>query len=80
MHSDLPAQTPHLSSAFQQAIEAVEALSIEDQQILLDLLHRRLVNDRRNILSQEVAEIRQEYAEGNVRFGSISDFLQELDG
>jgi hypothetical protein len=56
-----------------------KALSLDDQQTLLDLLHKRLVNHRRNSLSQEVAEIRQEYTEGNVRFGSVSDFLQELD-
>ncbi len=30
------------TSAFQQAIESVENLSLEDQEILLDLLQKRL--------------------------------------
>lgn len=30
-------------SAFQQAIAAVEALSLEDQKMLLNILHKRLI-------------------------------------
>lgn len=71
--------TTYSNSAFQQAIEAVEALSLEDQQALLELLQRRLADQQRQALSQEIAEVRQEYAEGKVRFGSVSDFLAELD-
>lgn len=71
--------TTHSSSAFQQAIEAVEALPLADQQALLELLQRRLADQQRRALSQEVAEVRQECAEGKVRFGSVSDFLAELD-
>lgn len=67
------------TSAFQQAIETIEALSQEDQEILLKLLHQRLRDRRRQQLAQDIAEVRQEYAQGNVQFGSVSDFLTELD-
>lgn len=66
-------------SQFQQALEAVEALSLEDQSMLLDILHKRLRQQRRNELLKEVAEVRQDYAQGNVKFGSIADFMAELD-
>lgn len=69
----------HKTSAFQQAIDAVEALSIEDQEMLLDVLHKRLANHRQKVLVQEVSEVRQEYAHGNVQFGTVADFLAELD-
>ncbi len=67
------------TSAFQQAIETVEKLSLEEQEILLDTLQKRLHQQRRVILSQEIKEIRQELAEGNVKFGSVDRFLKELD-
>ncbi len=67
------------TSAFQQAIETVEKLSLEEQEILLDTLQKRLHQQRRVILSQEIKEIRQELAEGNVKFGSVDRFLEELD-
>ncbi|MBE9163764.1 hypothetical protein [Tychonema sp. LEGE 06208] len=67
------------TSQFQQALEAVEVLSLEDQVMLLDILQNRLRQQRRNELLKEVAEVRQEYAEGNVKFGSVADLMAELD-
>jgi len=67
------------NSAFQQAIETVEKLSLEEQQILLETLQKRLHQQRRSLLSQEIEQIRQEVVQGNVKFGSVEQFLEELD-
>jgi hypothetical protein len=67
------------TSQFKQALETVEFLSLEDQVMLLDILQNRLRQQRRNELLKEAAEVRQEYAEGNVKFGSVVDFMAELD-
>lgn len=67
------------TSQFQQALEAVEVLSLQDQAMLLDILQNRLRQQRRNELLKEVAEVRQEYDECNVKFGSVADFMAELD-
>jgi len=66
-------------SAFQQAIESVESLSLEDQEILLDLLQKRLHQEKRTKLSQEIREVRQEFTKGNFKFGSVNQFLAEVD-
>jgi 5-bromo-4-chloroindolyl phosphate hydrolysis protein len=67
------------NSAFQQAIETVEKLSLEEQQILLETLQKRLHQQRRTLLSQEIEQIRQEVVQGNVKFGSVEQFLEQLD-
>lgn len=67
------------TSTFQKAIEAVEALSPEAQAILVDIIHKRLQQQRRQQLLHEVAEAELDYAQGNVRRGSVSDLLAELD-
>ncbi len=67
------------TSTFQQAIETVEKLSLEEQQMLIDTIQKRLHQQRRTILSQEIKEIRQEVTEGKVKFGSVDEFLNELD-
>jgi homoserine kinase len=67
------------TSAFQQAIETVESLSLEDQEILLDILQKRLHQQKREKLIEEIQEVEQEYAEGKVKFGSADEFLAELD-
>ena len=63
------------TSAFQSAIDAVRALSFEDQEALLTLLQKRLAEQRRDALSQNVAEVRDEFVQGNVTFGSVDDFM-----
>lgn len=67
------------TSLYQQAIEAVEALSLEDQISLMDTLNRRLNLRQRSELLAEIKEVRQEYQVGKVKFGSVNDFLAELD-
>jgi hypothetical protein len=67
------------TSSFQQAIEAVEAMPLEDREILLDILKKRLYASRRSQLVTEFAEVRRDYAEGKVQFGSVDDFLAALD-
>lgn len=67
------------TSQFQQTLEAVEVLSLEEQTMPIDIVQNRLWQQRRNELLKEVAEIRQDYAEGNVNFGSIADLMTELD-
>ena len=67
------------TSLFQKAIETVEKLSLEEQQILIETLQKRLSQERRMILNEEIKEVHQEVKEGKVKFGSVDDFLEELD-
>lgn len=67
------------TSLFQQALEAVEALSLEDQTVLLDTLSHRLNQRQRQQIVEEIQEVQEEYQAGKVKFGSVNDFLSELD-
>lgn len=67
------------TSRLQQAIDVAEALSLEEQQLLLEILAKRLHQKQRQQLLEEVEEIRQEVAEGAIKYGSVKDFLAELD-
>ena len=66
-------------SVFQKAIATVEALSVEDRGILIEVIQNRLRQKKRDLLKQEVEDVRQEYREEQVEFGSVEDFLAELD-
>jgi len=67
------------TSTFQQAIDVIEALSLEDQEILIDIIQKRIKEQKRKQLLQDIAEVETEYAEGKVKFGTVDDFLAELD-
>ena len=61
------------TSSFQNAISVVEALSTEEQTLLIEIIQKR------NQLKQEIEEVRQEYREGKVTFGSVEDLMNELE-
>ena len=67
------------TSLFQEALDAVEALSLNDQIELLSVLNNRLNLRQRQQIVQEVREAQQEYREGKFRSGTVDDFLAELD-
>ena len=66
------------TSLFQQAIETVESLSPEEQTILIEIIQNRLKQPRRDELLQAVAESEKDYAQGNVRRGTVADLMAEL--
>jgi hypothetical protein len=49
---------------FGEVLEAADHLSQDEQEELVAILHRRLVQAARQRLAAEVREARQEYAEG----------------
>ncbi|KPQ31807.1 MAG: Glycosyl hydrolases family 38 N-terminal domain [Phormidium sp. OSCR] len=67
------------TSRLQEAIDTVESLSIEEQNLIVEILLKRLQRKRRENLLQEIEEVRQEASEGKIQFGSVEDFLKELD-
>jgi len=69
-----------LSSHFQEVLEKVETLPLSEQAMLIEIVHQRVVQQRRAQLVGEVAEAREAYQAGEVRRGTVADLLSELDG
>lgn len=67
------------TSELQQAIELVETLPIEAQQVLVEVIQKRLYQRRREELLQTVLESERDYAQGNVQRGTVADLMAELD-
>ena len=67
------------TSRLQQAIDVAEALSLEERQLLLEILAKRLRRQQSQQLLEEIQETRQDVANGSIRYGSVKDFLAELD-
>jgi hypothetical protein len=64
---------------FQSAIAIVESLPVEQQTMLVSIINNRLKEQRRSELIAEVKIAEQEYAQGNVKRGSVADFMADLD-
>ena len=66
------------TSRFQETIEVVETLSPDDQALLIEIIRRRLIQQRRTELAAAIAEARNAYERGEVRRSGVADLMQEL--
>ncbi len=66
-------------ASLQEALTVVERLSVDEQFDLLDIIYRRLVEQRREELIKQVHQSRRAYRLGKVKRGSVDDFMAELD-
>ena len=66
-----------MTSSFQELIETIEALSLDDQELLIEIIRKRLIQQRRAELAAEIAEARDAYQRGEVRRGTVADFKDQ---
>jgi len=66
------------TSLLQQALDAVDKLPTEDQETLVELVQRRLVERRRAELARNAAATLQAVKDGRARYGSVEDLKRDL--
>jgi hypothetical protein len=66
-------------SSFQELIESVEALPIEDREILMEIVNKRIIEQRREELVADMEASLEAYRQGDVRSGTVDDLLKDLE-
>ncbi len=64
---------------FQEALEIIESLPSEQQESIIDILKRRLIECRRENLAVSIKDARAEYARGEVCSGTVDDLMKETN-
>ena len=64
--------------SFQDLIDAVESMPLDDQSMLVNLINKRIQEKRRADLVAEVREARDAYARGEVKQGTLEDLMKDL--
>ncbi len=63
---------------FQKALEIIESLPENQQEDLIDIIRRRLIEQRRDRLAESIREAREDYARGDVKKGTVDDLMKEV--
>lgn len=63
---------------FDEALEIIESFSEEQRESMIEIVKRRLTEERRERLAQTVKEAREEYARGEIRKGTVDDLMREI--
>jgi len=64
-------------SVFGEVLEAADRLSPEEKEALIEVLQRRLIDQRREELAREIAAARQEFQSGQCQPTTSEDLLKE---
>lgn len=64
---------------FDQLLETIDRLPIDQQATLIEILERRMVELRRQQFAQHATEARQLYMAGKLPIGNIDDLIADLN-
>lgn len=67
------------SVSIDSLLDQVEKLSVEDQIIFTEVLHKRLLEEKRKRFVQTVHDGLAEYKAGKTDSGSVDDLLKKID-
>ena len=63
---------------FQNVLDMIESLPKEQQENLIAIIRRRLIEHKREVLAERINEAREEYRLGKVRRGTVDDLMNEI--
>jgi hypothetical protein len=66
------------TTTFAEALEAVERLTLPEQEELVDILHRRMIEQRRAELVKDVQDAEREFQAGECRPASPIELIREV--
>lgn len=67
--------TPQMT--LDKMLETIALFPLDDQLMISDILHQRVVEEKRKLFANSVKESLQEYNAGSVKSGLVNDFLND---
>ena len=64
--------------SFGAVLEAVDQLPTDDQEMLLEVLHRRMIERRREALAADIRKARKEFKNGRCRPATPDELMAEI--
>jgi hypothetical protein len=65
-------------TTFGEVLEVAGALPIEEQESLLEILHRRIIESRREAIAQDIREAETEFETGQSRPVTVDALMNEI--
>jgi hypothetical protein len=63
---------------FQEVLDIIESLPEYQQEDIITIIRKRLIERRREILATNIKEAREEYTKGEIKKGSVDDLMKDI--
>jgi len=67
-----------METTFADALELIDRLSVEEQDALVEIVRRRMLEQRRSEIAANAQATVQAYREGRASYGAVDDLRREL--
>ncbi len=64
--------------AFGEVLEAADSLSFDEQETLIEILQRRMIEQRRTELAQDIQAARKEFQAGHCQPATASEIMKDI--
>ncbi len=68
-----------ISNDINDFLESVSKLPLNDQLMISEIIHKRVIEEKRKALAESVKESKEEYNSSETKRGSVDDFLKDLE-
>jgi len=68
-----------ISNNINDFLESISKLPLDDQLMISEIIHKRVVEEKRKALAESVKESKVEYLSNKTKRGSVEGFLKDLE-
>ena len=68
-----------MEATFNEVIENIESLPIPEQELIIDIINKRINEYKLNEIIKDVKDGRKDYTAGKVKRGSLEDLMKDLE-
>jgi len=63
---------------FNEVLESIEAFSEDEVESLLEIIEKRLIEEKRERLAKSIKAAKREFTDGKVKRGTVDDLMKAL--
>lgn len=67
-----------MENIFENILGSIETMELQEQQLIIDIVQKRISEKKRECIIKEVQQGRLDYKNGNVKRGSVKELLKEI--
>ncbi len=68
-----------MTSKFNEALELIDSLSLDEQEELIEIEKKRIMEKKRKILSNDIQEAKEDIKKGNYITGDYKEVMKSID-
>lgn len=68
-----------MNAAIDHILEEVSKYPLNDKELIVDILQKRLVEEKRELIYRDYQEAMKDYKKGNVKSGSVDDLFNTIN-